>query len=174
MLRDIKPPVYFKTSYLMLFAVLGTAFLAVLFFLARLFLKRRKRESDTPPVIKLPHEIAYEALETLKAKGLPAKGMIKEYYSELSDIVRRYIENRFSIRAPEMTTEEFLFTLRDSGSLTGAQKNLVKEFLTLCDIVKFAKYGPTHAEINGSHGAAERLVDETKVVVTETEEAAAK
>lgn len=160
-LRDIKPPVFFSRSYLFLIIILVLIILAALVVLVRYFLKRlKKKETIFCQPLKPAHELAYEALAALKLKE---KGKIKEYYSELSDIVRHYIENRFEIRAPEMTTEEFLFSLRGSADLTGAHKNLLKEFLSHCDMVKFAKYGPSTQEIEDSFTAAKRLVDETKI-----------
>ena len=167
-IRDIKPPVYFKANHLFLIILLTVLILAILVLLIKFLLEKiKKSKEDSLHVLKSPHQVAYEALQALKDKNLPAQGRIKDYYFELSVIARRYIENRFSIRAPEMTTEEFLFALRNSGILTGEHKNLVKEFLNLCDIVKFAKYGPTQREIEESFNAAKRLVDETKMVEEE-------
>ena len=159
-LRDIKGPVYFPVNY---FFIILIAVLLALFLLAlavRYFLKKRKN----PPkkVIKSAHQLAYEALEALRARNLPASGKVKEFYFELSDIARHYLENRFTLRAPEMTTEEFLHTLGESTKLTDSHKALLKEFLNHCDLVKFAKYGPTRDEIDTSFKAARKLVDETK------------
>ena len=162
-IRDIKPPVYFKTNLLFFFILGGILFLAgilaLTFFFMRRFRDARMRVAEPP---KPAHIKAYEALEALKAKNLPDRGMIKAHYSELSDIARRYIEDRFTIRAPEMTTEEFLSSVKISGILTGMHKNQLKEFLGLCDIVKFAKYSPNTEEIHQSFDAAVRFIDDTK------------
>jgi len=162
-IRDIKPPVGFRANsdFLIIAAIIIA--LAALVFLIRFFKKRLEKKKDQ--ILNLPkpaHQIALEALEALSEENLSASGKIKEYYFRLSDIIRRYIEERFEIRAPEMTTEEFLTFLRNSGTLSGAHKNLVKEFLNLCDIVKFANYGPTQKEIDESFAAAVKLVQETK------------
>jgi len=162
-LRDIKGPVYFPVNYffIILIAVLLAVFLLAL--AVRWFLKkRRERLERSRKAIKSAHELAYEALEALWARNLPASGKVKEFYFELSDIARHYLENRFTLRAPEMTTEEFLHTLGESTKLTDNHKVLLKEFLNHCDLVKFAKYGPTREEIDGSFKAARKLVDETK------------
>lgn len=162
-LRDIKGPVYFPVNPLPLIVILCLIVVTGAFFLIRHILKRMKEKKEEAAVeIRPPHEIAYEALETLEAKGLPSQGRIKEFYYELSLIIRHYIESRFDIKAPEMTTEEFLFALRGSGALSGTHKNLLKEFLDLCDMVKFAKYGPTQKETDDSFNAAKRFVDETR------------
>ena len=65
-----------------------------------------------PPPPPVPaHIIAYAALRELFAQNLVARGLIKPYYFALSTILRRYIENRFGLQAPEQTTEEFLASL---------------------------------------------------------------
>jgi len=118
---------------------------------------------------KPAHEIAYLELYKLKKMNLFEKGLVKEYYFRLSDIMRRYLENRFSFRAPEMTTEEFLQALTKSPQVVKEHKNLLRRFLIGCDMVKFAKYGPTKIEMLDSFRAAEDFVDGTKKVEEEVE-----
>ena len=163
-IKDIKSPVYFPADYL-IFIVVGIAiFLIILsLFLRKFFRRKASKEKELISVFIRPaHEIAYEALEALRKKNFPAQGKTKKYYFELSDIVRQYLENRFSFRAPTMTTEEFLYMMRQSGNLAKQHKDLLKQFLTHCDLVKFAKYGPTGSEIETSFNLAKKLVDETK------------
>jgi len=126
----------------------------------------KRKYSSRPPrpapvVLPPPWTIAREKLKSLMAEDLPAKGLIKEYYSRLSDIVRQYMEDRFNLRAPEMTTEEFLFSLRSSSQLNTVQKEALKDFLTCCDMVKFAKYSSHAQEMAQSFVLAEKLIDET-------------
>lgn len=170
-IKDIKGPIYFPADYFILIVILAIVALAALsfliFYLLRKKAKKKSGVSSAPP--EPAHEIAYRALNALKAKNLPQLGKTKEYYSELSDIVRHYLENRFNFRAPEMTTEEFLYSLRGSNDLTGSHKNLLKQFLNHCDLVKFAKYGPSRNEIDDSFSAAKKIVDETKIVEGEIE-----
>lgn len=118
---------------------------------------------------KPAHEIAYLELYKLKKSDLPGKGLTKEYYIRISDIMRRYLENRFSFRAPEMTTEEFLRMLTKSPQVVNAHKDLLRRFLIGCDMVKFAKYGPSRIEMLDSFTAAENFVDGTKKVEEEDE-----
>ncbi|MFH1856515.1 MAG: hypothetical protein ABH836_04725 [Candidatus Omnitrophota bacterium] len=170
-IKDIKPPVYFKPNYILLIILVSLIFAALVIFLIIFFIRKiRKGKEQILIRIRPAHEKAYEALEKLRQKNLPAQGRVKEYYFELSYIVRTYMEERFHIRAPEMTTEEFLFSLKSSSLLSGSHKNLLKEFLNLCDIVKFAKYGPTEQEMENSFSAANKLVDETKKVEEDQEE----
>lgn len=163
-IKDIKPPVNFPPNYTLLI-ILGIILLAAaVFFLVRFLLRRIKKRAAIKAVSKKPaHIIAREALALLKGKNLPAQGKVKEYYIELSDIIRHYIEERFQISAPDMTTEEFLFNLYQADQLNQSHKELLKEFLNLCDIVKFAKYGPTEEEIEESFVAADRFIGETKL-----------
>lgn len=118
---------------------------------------------------RLPHEVAYDELRELRAKDLPGKGMIKEHYFSVSAIIRKYLERRFSYRAPEMTTEEFLNSIKLSSELDAEVKKHLRKFLEQCDIVKFAKYGPTPLEILDSYKLAEGIVDRTKVIEAEEE-----
>ena len=106
--------------------------------------------------------IAYEQLEKIKKEDLPGHGMIKEYYSRVSNAARHYLENRFGLRAPEQTTEEFLYDMSSTDYLTVRQQDLVGEFLNECDLVKFARYGPTENEIERVYSAAVKLIDETR------------
>jgi len=160
-IRDVKPPSALPLNWVaIVLALLALVLLGGVFW----FWQRQRfaREKTPPPVIlPPPWETARRKLKELFAENLPGKGQIKEYYSRLSDIVRQYMEDRFDLRAPEMTTEEFLFSLRTSSQLNPAQKEALKDFLTCCDMVKFAKY-PSHAqEMVHSFVLAERLIDET-------------
>ena len=119
---------------------------------------------------RLPHEVAYEQLRLLKAKDLPGQGLVKEYYTELSDIIRRYLEGRFSFRAPVMTTEEFMESIKRSALLTREHKDILGGFLSHCDMVKFARYGPSELEMMDSYRSAEQLVDQTREEEEEDEE----
>ena len=94
-------------------------------------------------------------------KDYITSGRVQEFYVELSDIVRHYLEDRFYFKAPEMTTEEFLVHLKNAHQLKPAHKGLLSEFLVQCDMVKFAKHQPGEDEIRSSYDSAEHLVVET-------------
>jgi hypothetical protein len=79
--------------------------------------------------------VALAALDALRARALLEHGAFKDFYSALSDIVRRYLEDRFGVRAPEMTTEEFLLSTSRDGRLATAHRRLLGEFLTESDLV---------------------------------------
>jgi BatD DUF11 like domain len=161
-IRDVKGLLDFSANTKRLLMIFGT--MIALTILAIVLYKKFKAGdfNRKPGIIKPPHEIAYEELLHLKAMDLPSKGQIKEYYGSLSDIVRHYVENRFAYRAPEMTTEEFLGHVKDVTEIDREPKRLLKNFLTNCDMVKFAKYGPTKLEVLDSYKLAENIVDVTR------------
>jgi hypothetical protein len=160
-IRDIKPPepvpVDWRPYYL-----LGGAF-AVLLVLGALvyWLATRSRRAVAAPPPRPAHEIAAEALAVLRRRNLVAEGAFKEYYSTLSDIVRTYLEQQFHLRAPEMTTEEFLLTTARDGRLDGAHRRLLADFLVESDLVKFARHLPAIADSERAWDAAKRFVTET-------------
>jgi len=81
---------------------------------------------------------------------------------EVSETLRVYLEERFRLRAPESTTEEFLLQLQTSTALNPDQKQSLAAFLESCDLVKFARFEPTEAALRELHESALRLVDETQ------------
>jgi hypothetical protein len=80
----------------------------------------------------------------------------------VSDAVRVYLEERFTLRAPERTTEEFLRDLQKTSALTPQQKASLAAFLEQCDLVKFARFEPPESALRELHESALRLVHETQ------------
>lgn len=153
-IRDIKGPLsFYEIRWIIVFGILLG--LGILVFSILLY---RKMKQNVP--VRLPHETALEEIEALRAL-LAKNGDVKEYYAGISDCVRRYIERAFKLRAPEMTTEEFLNSLRDSAALSLGQKDLLKGFLAACDLVKFAKYAPAKAETENIYTTANHFIEET-------------
>ena len=85
----------------------------------------------------------------------------ERFVVEVSEAARKYLEDRFGLRAPERTTEEFLAELSGSVALDGRHKELLADFLTRCDLVKFARAVVDRSELEALHQAAARLVEET-------------
>lgn len=88
----------------------------------------------------------------------------ERFATRVSEVVRTYLEERFGLHAPDRTTEEFLSELATSVALEGRHKALLAEFLTGCDLAKFARAEPGPAELEHLHASAFRLVDETAPV----------
>jgi hypothetical protein len=169
-IRDIKPPEAIPIDWRP-WEWLGAGVLVVvaLAWLAWRMLARRERPRlVTPP--PPPHVIAMAALDALRARRLVEQGAFKEFYSSLSDIVRRYLEDRFHVRAPEMTTEEFLVASSRDGRLAPAHRRLLGEFLTESDMVKFARHVPALSDTTRAFDAARRFVDETTPTTIVTEQ----
>jgi len=85
-----------------------------------------------------PVERAMTELERLLRRNLPGKGLYKDFYVELTMVVRRYIERSHNIRAPEQTTEEFLAAAAGHPDFTPEVLGQLKTFLESADLVKFA------------------------------------
>jgi hypothetical protein len=156
-IRDIKPPIEILSGLEWLWWVLAAlSTLAVLFLIWRWWQKRRSQIVFMPPVPA--HVRAKQKLD--EALALISKP--KPFVVAVSDTARTYLEERFEFRAPERTTEEFLRELSGTDLLAKPQKESLGEFLQSCDLVKFAKYEPGENELRGLHGAAVKLVEETK------------
>lgn len=89
---------------------------------------------------------------------------------EISDALRIYLEERFSLRAPERTTEEFLNDIHKTDCLTQEQKNRLAEFLMLCDLAKYARYEPIEQDLRNLQEIALKFVDETAPYGEDTEQ----
>ena len=105
-----------------------------------------------------PIERAYYELDRLLKKGLPGRGLYKDFYVELTMVVRRYVERKYGVKAPNMTTQEFLGELaRRADDATVAQigdATALKEFLESADLVKFAGVEATPEMADSATGKA--------------------
>ncbi len=118
-----------------------------------------RKEPEIPP-----YEKAIKALQGLKSRKLWESGRDKEYYSLLSDIVRRYIEGRFQIPSMEQTSNEIITSFQ---RIEGIEKELVeklKECFYFSDLAKFAKYTPLPNENEQSFLSIVEFVEKTKPV----------
>lgn len=107
-----------------------------------------------------PYERAINALIILKEKKLWEKGQEKEYFTDLTDILRTYLEQRFGINAMEMTTRQIISTLNNSD--VRDKKDYIREILNVADFVKFAKVRPLPSDNIKAFDNAMKFVEETK------------
>lgn len=163
-IRDIIGPLALPLNKWMYILAAGILVLALLVFLFMFFVKKRRVIKSVTFIKRPAHEIAYESLEELKRRQYWEKGEFKSYYIALSDIVRKYIENRFELRAPEMTTEEFLNAAKNEKFFLYEHASLLGDFLVHCDLVKFAKYHPQQKEADLSFESAKKIIDQTKEI----------
>jgi hypothetical protein len=110
-------------------------------------------------------DVAMQKLSALESQGLPDGAAIDGWYVDLSAIVRRYVEDRFAIRAPELTTEEFFREARRALDLRPDHRDLLGSFLVQCDRVKFAAHRPLAVESKEALSTARRFLDETRLRV---------
>ena len=116
------------------------------------------------PVIP-PHVLALLQLDELESKGLWQQGEVKQFYSEATEIVRRYFERRYNILALEMTTGEVMEQLKRCAMSDGIFTS-VQNFLTDADLVKFAKHYPVASENERIIPTARDIVESTTPAVT--------
>lgn len=154
----LKPPVEIPSGWAWLWWLVGA--LAIVAGVAALiwYLGKRARLRPPPPIaIEPPHLRAKRRIEAaLRFLSDP-----KLFCSEVSDALRWYLEERFRLRAPERTTEEFLNDLQRTTHLSDAQKQTLASFLEECDLVKFARFEPHEEALRRLRETALRLVDET-------------
>ena len=112
--------------------------------LIAIWLKRRRKAVVERTYT--PQELAYLELQQLIRANL-SETDIKEFYVQLTGIVRRYIERTTQIHAPEQTTEEFLRDIANGSSFSRDEQTRLKLFLESADLVKFAAHEPTNADI---------------------------
>lgn len=134
------------------------------------YFKKRKKHQPLfvpRPKPKLPpHEIALSALEELRYKKLWQNNRFKDYYTEMTDILREYIEDRFHVPAVELTTEDILHNLTNHNINQEAFDKL-RLTLKLADLVKFAKEKPLPLENDLSLNNSTDFVRETILKVEE-------
>ena len=147
--RSLRPYIYGLAAVLLLTALAVGAYL--------LWKRRYGDAAYVPPPIP-PHKLALDQLEALMKEKLIEKGHIKRFHIGVSDILRHYLENRFGLRAPERTTEEFLVEVHDSDVLDPDRRGTLRDFLQLCDMVKFARHEPEYEEMRALYDICRRFI----------------
>jgi len=109
------------------------------------------------------YEVAVRRLAALERGGAPDEVGLDDWFVELSAIIRHYLEERFALRAPELTTEEFLQEARRAAGLSSAHREQLTAFLERCDRVKFAGYRPDADESLATLAAARAFVEDTRL-----------
>lgn len=164
-IKDVKPQmsVPLSAAEIALYAGIVIA-LGVIGYAAYRYLTKRK---PIPPVEeyvrprKPAHVVALEELALLKEKRLWQQGKIKEYYSEVTEILRRYVENRFGVMALEQTTDEILHALSGVSMEDGILAQM-ERMLRTADLVKFARYQPGVADHENMMTIAYDVVERTR------------
>jgi hypothetical protein len=113
------------------------------------------------------YDEAVANLRALETRGAPDAATADSWFVELSAIVRTYLEKRYEIRAPELTTEEFLLVATSRKELREEHRALLTQFLERCDRVKFAGYRPDAEESLATLAAARGFVEDTRLQLTQ-------
>ncbi|NTW32489.1 MAG: hypothetical protein HGB12_07675 [Bacteroidetes bacterium] len=166
-IKDIKGPLNVPLTFMeVLPYLIGIILLAAIVWFVFYYLHKRKKGKKLIDFSKpqLPvHEQALLALEALKNKKLWQNNKIKDYYTELTEIIRIYIEKRYKIIALEMTTDDILASFK-SVDIPNISVKRLSQMLVIADLVKFAKATPLPNEHDISLENAFEFVNETKVV----------
>ena len=166
-ITDIKPPIdtpltFKETLPYIGWSALGLAILVALFFLIRMMNRKEVTVEKRAVPKEPPHVIAMRDLDKLADKKLWQQSKFKEYHSELTGIIRTYVEYRFQIMAMEQTSDEIIEQFERNSLLTAEQFEHLKEMLSLADFVKFAKMHPLPDENERSIKNAYDFVLKTK------------
>ena len=146
-------------------------FVGLIIFLIWWESRKKKRGEAVVRVLLAPHVEALEMLKKMDAKQYLSHGKIKEYYTELSDIFRYYMEGQYSIEAMESITEEIIESLRSLRDFEKEETISIQNFLKQSDLVKFAKWSPAINEIESHRREVERIIIKTSKPI-ETEQQA--
>ena len=143
------PPLSWKLVGRVAVALVALAAVVVGLWLLVRTLARKVKEHRMSPV-----ERAWGELDRLLKKGLPGRGRYKDFYVELTMVVRRYVQRKYGIRAPHLTTEEFFAELARTEHQTAEQTRSLRKFLESADMVKFAGVEATPEMADEATGSA--------------------
>ena len=141
------------------------------------------RLRDNKPIIThirivkrlLPHQKAMKEIEQIKAEKMQNAENPKEYYTRLTDTLRKYIEDRYGFSAMEMTSSEIIERLEkalsEDAQTAESMKAELRQLFTTADLVKFAKYSTMINENDANLVSAIDFINQTKLENVPTEEA---
>jgi len=162
-IKDVKSPITipYDWKWLILWVALAVIVVIVGRYLYKKYKLKKSEEPIKKRVVKIPAHIkALRALNNLEEKQLWQKGYVKEYHSQITEIIRTYFEERFNLAAMELTTTESMLQL---SSIKEAENisELTFNFLTNADLVKFAKFQPLESVNNEMMTQANDIVQNT-------------
>jgi len=147
-IMPIKPPINTPLSFMEVLPWIGVGvggLLLVTLVMALVWIYRQRRRD--PEIFRVrprdpAHVVAFRELDRLKEEKLWERGLVKEFYTRLTEITRTYIERQYGIPAMERTTGEILQAFSRSNTENGLLDEILEELLQLADLVKFAKEDP--------------------------------
>jgi hypothetical protein len=147
---------------LLLLAIIGAGLLLAM-------RKKKKGYFFKPQVVLPPHVIAIQELDKIKSEKIWQRGLEKEFYTDITDVLRKYIEQRFYVNAFECTSDEIIDTVKIYVEAESSVDGLT-QILKLADLVKFAKYKPLPNENDLCLVSSYLFVNQTKVEIPVSEE----
>lgn len=161
-IREIEPPISFGWAY-RFHIMAGSAILILILWAALIFIKKRNRRlkeiSQGPP----EDALIYDRLNNLILSLHNKKDMSKEDFINITQLTREYLEHRFKLPTREMTTEEFLSSIRAIKGVFEKYEEFLSNFLRTCDLMKFANYNPKAEEFNRYLLAVSELLDDINI-----------
>lgn len=154
----------FEQNKTLILLLAGVIILALLAWLLWIFYFKKNRKSKLPP--ELPHNKAHRRVRELESSDLWENHHHKEYYSQLSEIVRDYFEEQFNISANEMTTRDLLRIIKRDAHLRRVHQEM-KQILRTADLTKFAKGVPTDEDHRDSVKFAYKIIEQTRPALIE-------
>ena len=166
--KGIKGIIYVKSSWRDYLGLLvgGLLFLVLLVFVIIYFVKNRKAKPKPQGPVESLQDYALRLLSELEARQLWQKKQVKEYYVQLTDIVRNYIEHRFGTAAMELTTDEMLAKSLELKEMQ-PYHDLLAQILQTADLAKFAKFQPLPQEHTDTMEKARQFISTSRPVVAE-------
>jgi hypothetical protein len=163
-IKPLKAPYAFKRDLTRYYIWGGAGLVALILALVLIWRWLREKRAGTEPVDLRPAwEIAFERLAVLKEKNLPQRALFKQFYVELTEIIRSYYERMYSLNVLDMTTGEFLAVFGDL-ELPDGLYDRTEAFLKHADLVKFAKLIPepenVERDFDEVHAAIEAVRDD--------------
>lgn len=175
-IKSIKKEPYVFDDFKIYIYILLAALAIIGFWIYWFVIRKRKMEEDTPTyrVLK-PYEEAMFKLSELDKKLLWQNNKVKEYYSELTEIIRNYIERELKIPALEKTSDQIIEVLEDfnqAKTINTSKENIqkLKDLFTEADLVKFAKSKPLASEIEEDRKDVEEIIHNLKPKEIEKED----
>ena len=162
-----KEPLVFDDFKLYIYLLIA-ALIIIGFWIYWFVIRKKKEEEEKPTYVALaPYDEAMHKLSELDEKLLWQNNKVKEYYSELTDIIRAYIERELKVPALEKTSDEIIETLNDfyeANTINTTKENIkkLKDLFQEADLVKFAKSKPLAGEIEEDRKDAEEVVHNLK------------
>jgi hypothetical protein len=165
--RDIKQPVKVPLTFkeILPFILISLAIAAIFALLIYFIIKFRKKQKPQKVPVKVkpkvrPDIAALQALERLRLKKLWQEGKIKQFYTELTEILRTYLEGRYEVSAMEMVSSDILTEL-SSKEIPQEMREKLRELLLIADLVKFAKWDPLPTDHDLCFKNAREFVEKT-------------